>query len=85
MTEKHYSDREKLQVLLTHWLQHSETHGKEYLQWIEKAREGGHADTAEFIEQAVALLKKADESLQKALDSIGGPSHGHHHHHHHHD
>jgi hypothetical protein len=85
MTEKHYSDLEKLQVLLTHWLQHNESHGKEYLQWAEVARKSGHTSTAEFIERAVTLLKKADESLRKALESAGGPHGGHHHHHHHHD
>jgi hypothetical protein len=87
MTEKHYSDIEKLQMLLTHWLQHNESHGSEYLKWAEVARQGGNAPTAEYIEQAVELLKKADESLGKALESVGGPSQGHqhHHHHHHHD
>ena len=86
MTEKHYSDLEKLQVLLTHWLQHNEGHGSEYLKWAEVTRQGGHATTAEYIEQAVDLLKKADDSLSRALESIGGPSQEHHHHdHHHHD
>jgi hypothetical protein len=85
MTKKNYSDIEKLQVLLTHWLQHNESHGVEYLKWADVVRQGGHATTAEFIEQAVDLLKKADVALGKALDSVGGPSPGHHHHHHHHD
>ena len=83
MTEKHYSDIEKLQKLLTHWLQHNESHGAEYLKWAEVARQGDHAITAEYIEQAVDLLKKADDSLSKALESIGGPSQEHHHDHHH--
>jgi hypothetical protein len=82
MTEKNYSDIEKLQVLLTHWLQHNESHGAEYLKWADVARQGGHTTTAACIEQAVNLLQKADESLGKALDSIGGPSQDHHHHHH---
>lgn len=83
MTEKHYSDLEKLQMLLTHWLQHNESHGSEYLKWAAVAREDGHATTAEFIEQALEFLKKADESLGKALESVGGPSQEHQHHHHH--
>jgi len=86
MTEKHYSDLEKLQVLLTHWLQHNESHGTEYLKWAEVARKAGHETTAAFIEEAVVLLKKADGSLENALESVGGPDqeheHGHHHHHH---
>lgn len=84
MTEKEYTDIEKLQILLTHWLQHNEGHGAEYQKWAEVARHDGHEATAEYIEQAVELLKKADDSLKKALESAGGPSHGHHEHHHHH-
>lgn len=86
MTEKHYSDLEKLQTLLTHWLQHNKSHGAEYLKWAEVARQAGHATAAECIRQAVDLLKKADTSLEKALESVGGPSQEQqHHHHHHHD
>ena len=84
MTEKHYSDIEKLQMLLSHWLQHNENHGAEYVKWAEVARNAGHGKTAEFIEQALELMKKADASLEKALDSVGGPGVKHHHHHHHH-
>ena len=87
MTEKHYSDLEKLQVLLSHWLQHNESHGEEYIKWAEVARKAGHETTAEFIEEAVVLLKKTDRSLEKAFESVGGASqehkHEHHHHHHH--
>ena len=85
MAEKQYSELEKLQVLLTHWLQHNESHGAEYVKWAEVARLEGHAATAEFIEQAVDLLAKADKSLRKALDSVGGPRQEQHHQHHHHD
>jgi hypothetical protein len=83
MTEKQYTDLEKLQMLLTHWLQHNEGHGKEYAQWIEVARQAGHFSTAEYIEQAVDLLAKADKAFEKALESVGGPSKGDGHHHHH--
>ena len=83
MTEKNYSDLEKLQVLLTHWLQHNKSHGSDYLKWAEVARQGGYTPTAEFIEQAVDFLKKADTSFEKALESVGGPGKEHHHHHHH--
>jgi len=83
MTEKKYSDIEKLQMLITHWLQHNESHGKEYAKWAEVARQAGHSTTAEFIEQAGDLLAKADEAFGKALESVGGPSKGHQHHHHH--
>jgi len=84
MTEKKISDIEKLQTLLSHWLQHNESHGREYAKWAEVARQAGYDSTAEYIEQAVELLAKADKSFEKALDSVGGSQQGHHHHHHHH-
>ena len=86
MTEKHYSDIEKLRVLITHWLQHNESHGAEYAKWADVARKAGQADTASYIEEAVNLLAQADKVFEKALASVGGPSSGHlHHQHHHHD
>ena len=84
MTEKHYTELEKLQVMLSHWLQHNQSHAAEYEKWAEVARKAGHPDAAGHIEQALDLLDKADKTLQKALDCVGGPVSGHHHGHHHH-
>ncbi len=83
MTEKAYTDIEKLQMLITHWLQHNESHGKEYAKWAAVARQAGHFTAAECIEQAVDLLAKADKAFVKALESVGGPGKGHQHPHHH--
>ena len=82
MTEKKYTDIEKLQMLITHWLQHNESHGREYAKWAAVARQAGHSSAAECIEQAVDLLAKADRSFAKALESVGGPSKRHEHHQH---
>ena len=82
MTEKQYTDIEKLQKLLAHWLQHNESHGREYEKWAALARQAGHADTAECIEEAIGLLAKADKAFEKALQSIGGLDRGHRHHNH---
>ena len=86
MTEKKYSDVEKLQMLLSHWLQHNKDHGREYTKWAEVARKTGNATAAECIETAVDQLAKADKAFAKALESVGGPHQGHRpHQHHHHD
>ena len=87
MTEKKYSDIEKLRMLITHWLQHNESHGREYAKWAAVARKAGYAGTAEWIEQAVELLAEADKAFEKALESVGGPSReeDHNHHDQHHD
>jgi len=83
MTEKKYSEVEKLQTLISHWLNHNEDHGSEYAKWAEVARQAGYVSTAEFIEEAVELLVKADKAFEKALESVGGPGKEHHYHHHH--
>lgn len=83
MTEKHYTDIEKLQMLITHWLQHNAGHGREYAKWAEVASQAGHATAAECIGQALDLLEKADRALEKALASVGGPATDHQHHNHH--
>jgi len=81
MTAKKYSDVEKLQMLISHWLNHNEDHGSEYGKWAEVARQAGYVSTAEFIEEAVELLAKADKAFEKALESVSGPGKEHHHHH----
>ena len=85
MTEKKLSDIEKLQVLLPHWLEHNKSHGAEFCQWAEIISAAGETETAALIRQAAGYLEKADDTLSQALESLGGPLHGHAHHHHHHD
>lgn len=83
MAEKKYSDVEKLRMLLSHWLQHNQDHGREYGKWAEIARQAGHLTAADRIDEAVALLAKADKAFEEALESVGGPIKGHQQHHHH--
>jgi rubrerythrin len=88
MAEKKYSDPEKLQLLIDHWLQHNRNHGVEYQKWAEMARQAGLSETAELIKQAIVSMEDADKALAKALASVGGPTKEHQHHqqhHHHHD
>lgn len=82
MAEKQFSDAEKLQTLLDHWLQHNRNHGADYQKWVEFAQEAGLNETAALLEQAVASLRDADKALAKALATVGGPQKHHHHHHH---
>ena len=83
MDEKQYTDTQKLQMLLDHWLQHNKCHVAEYQEWTEVARQAGLSETADLIQQAVASLKNADDALAKALTSAGGSPKKHQHHQHH--
>ena len=73
--------REKLQVLIPHWLEHNHGHGHEFRKWADAAREEGLGEVAELITKAISILHEADALLAEALVKVGGSAPGHHHHH----
>jgi hypothetical protein len=80
------STKEKLQILLPHWIEHNHNHETEFKKWADLARAEGQGGLADLLAKAVASMAETDGILQKALAEIGGPGEGHcHHHHHHHD
>lgn len=81
-------NKEKVRVLLQHWIDHNTGHAEEFSKWQKISAEEGQSEVAENISEAIALMEKANESLTKALNAAGGPAksdhhHDHHHHHHH--
>lgn len=73
-------DREKLRILLPHWIEHNGEHAKEFRDW---AGRGGEAE--ESILAAAQLVEEANARLEEALGTLGGPlEHPHHHHPHDH-
>jgi len=77
--------REKLQILLPHWIEHNHNHEAEFKKWADLARVEGQGALAELLDKAVASMGETDGILQKVLAEIGGLGEGHCHHHHHHD
>ena len=63
-------DREKLQHLLAHWIEHNDEHGREFREWADKARGLGEAEVHGDILRAVEQLKNASESLGRASDRL---------------
>lgn len=79
---------DKLRVLLPHWVEHNYHHGEDFWKWAKLAREEGHAEVADLLDQAISSMKVTDGILEKTVNLIGGAdtSHSHHHgHHHEHD
>jgi cob(I)alamin adenosyltransferase len=72
------STREKLQRLIPHWIEHNCSHAAEFKRWAEQAAADGHAQAAARIDNAAALLRRAEAELTAALEQAGGPA-GHHH------
>lgn len=79
--------KDKLRVLLDHWIDHNKGHGEECAKWASIAREEGLEQVAASIDEAIVAIENTNSSLEKALQEAGGvmaAGEGHHHHHHHH-
>jgi hypothetical protein len=68
------TDRDKLRVLLPHWIEHNAEHAAEFRNWAQKARAAGWEEVAEEIETAAKELGWVNEALSAALDKLGGAS-----------
>jgi hypothetical protein len=55
-------------MLLPHWIEHNAEHAADFRSWAKRADE-----VREQIESAARHLEAANETLQKALDKLGGP------------
>lgn len=79
--------KDKLRVLLAHWIEHNKGHGEECAKWASISEEEGLEKVAEYINEAITAIEKTNTSLEKALNEAGGAmrsAEGHHHHHHQH-
>ena len=74
------NEREKLRILLPHWIEHNGEHAEEFRQW---AGRGGAVE--DLILAAADLVEEANERLEKAMAELGGPLEHHHPHGHSHD
>ncbi len=59
--------RAKLKILLAHWQEHNEEHGREYRRWAETAK-GFDIGVYDAIMEAANRMEGVNESLYKALE-----------------
>jgi len=59
--------REKIPVLIRHWIEHNESHGQEYRRWADIAREEGLEWVGTLILEAADRIQSANEKLKVAL------------------
>ncbi len=79
--------KDKLRVLLQHWIDHNKSHVEEFEKWRQIADTEGESKVAAHIADAISDMFHANDALGKALNEAGGKpesDHDHHHHHHHH-
>lgn len=63
--------REKLEILLKHWVQHNKEHSVEFRGWAEEAKDLGEIPHDAILE-AAQQMDKANEFLLRALASLKG-------------
>lgn len=64
-------EKEKLRVLLSHWIEHNQEHSEEFRQWAQKATDSGENKVGDDILAAVEKLEEASEFLNGALQKLG--------------
>jgi hypothetical protein len=62
---------EKARVRMNHWIAHNEGHQEEYGKLAAELEEAGKTASAAQIREMVALSRKSDECLRKALAALG--------------
>jgi len=62
--------REKIPLLIQHWIEHNESHGEEYRRWADIAREEGLERVEALILEAADRIRSANEKLKEALKDI---------------
>ena len=62
---------QKLVTLLSHWVDHNESHKDNYLSWADKARQAGLPDIASCLREACRLSGEVTRVLEKARDALG--------------
>ncbi|UCD70840.1 MAG: hypothetical protein JSW70_07500 [Syntrophobacterales bacterium] len=62
--------REKIPVVIRHWIEHNRSHGKEYRRWADIAREEGLEGVEALILEAADRIRSANEKLKEALDDL---------------
>lgn len=87
--------RDKLRVLIPHWIEHNQEHAEEFLQY-----QDADSEIKPNLQTAAERIAQANLALSAALEILGGPidfpdPHEHHHHgqehdqhsheHHHHE
>ena len=63
-------EREKLPIIINHWIGHNESHMEEYRQWAEKAGEMGLAGVKSRITEAMEDITQSNSRLNEALKEL---------------
>jgi nickel/cobalt exporter len=64
------TEKGKLKILLSHWVEHNRQHAQEFREWAEKTKSFGQAEVHDDVMQAAQQMDKANEFLLSALEKL---------------
>ena len=69
---KEMAMEEKLAVLLSHWVDHNDSHKDNFFSWAKKAKDAGFTEIAAHLEQAGTLSETVTQQLKQAQKVLHG-------------
>lgn len=63
-------DREKLPIIIKHWIEHNLSHLEEHRSWAQKAGELGLERVTARITEAMEAIAQANGRLEEALEEL---------------
>jgi len=66
-------EREKLPIIIKHWIEHNESHIEEYSQWAEKAGELNLKGVKARITEAMEAIIRSNSLFKEALKELEAP------------
>jgi len=61
---------QRLVHLVSHWIEHNESHIAQLEEWVARAREAGLASVADQIDAAAEAMKQANAALERARETL---------------
>ncbi len=68
MTEE--INKDKIQHLLGHWIEHNQSHSDSFEQWAGKLKDAGYPEVADAIMQASEKMEECTSILENAKNSV---------------
>ena len=66
-------EKERLTVVIDHWIEHNQSHMNEYKKWAEKASTLNLGGVQAEIEEAIGKLSLVNHHLEKAMKALTSP------------
>jgi hypothetical protein len=63
-------DRDRLPIIIRHWIEHNKSHLEEYSRWGQKAGEIGCERVKVKITEAMEKLSQSNSRLEEALQEL---------------